>query len=246
MKGNSDDLIKSLGINRDEPIEDQLKHAQLLKTARELQNLESPPWNFDVISRLIVAALVVAAACYSFYVGLPQTVWQLSKTEESRQEIEGKLISTSADLRIKEQQIKEKSESIANLEGVRSALALDIQRLTDEWSSRNRRAPVFAPRQNVFIQFAGDINRKKIDALRGLLSKAGFDAPPAVRKNSGQVNEVKYWVALKDGKSIATDVQRLVLEAFSSDCPLKELPIREFVAQADAVPLEVTLIHDCR
>lgn len=250
------------------PLDDRLKRAQLHKLVREMEELRKSKWDFDAISKILISVLAAATAIWAFVLGLPQarmeTYEAQQKLSDAQSElqrkgsqltaIEAHLDSVKAAVAKLENQRKLNQESINDLEALKISTAADVKRLQELLLKLKTDDPALkaavtaATRQGIFIQFAGSLERQEIDSLRRDLNKAGFDTPPAVRRNSGQSNGIRYLSSLPNGAALAGEAGKVVEEHFRrAGCPLPGLAVeRVESAGSSGVPIEVLLLHNCR
>jgi len=243
-------------------LDEQIKRAQLTKLNKEIRNLSG--WGFDSISKVVVAALAVALATWTFYIGLPKAQSDLAKSqvdlaastnrldaakkeleaakaefERARRDVEQAKLE-AAELRKTSDEFK---QTIAQYRGT-LAQVQQADRNATYLPAETRTAVNLAVRPPVYVQFAGSVQRPFIDGLRDALKEGGFNAPGAERINRGQSNEVRYFSDTPAERERAQTVARLV-DTYLEGNKCKTAPLRTRLVEGKPSPLEVWLMLAC-
>jgi hypothetical protein len=224
-------------------IDEQIKREQLAKLKAEVRGLTG--WSFDTLAKLMIGVLAIAAAAWAFYIGLPKAQIDLYRAMDEVASQQKQIADNSSKLAAQQAEIKQQAEQLVNRNDIVQRTQTALKEATA--ASGSSAAVLAEARPNVFVQFAGDLTRAQVDALREELEKAGFNAPAAERINRGQENEIRFFTDSADERDRAARVAEVTRGFFQQQrCPLTALE-RKFVRLPDdkQSPLEVWLIHSC-
>lgn len=249
-------------------MDDQLKEAQKKKLERETELLGKPPSRIENVNKLALPLIALLAALAAFAIGLPQKMYELAKAQRELAQLEQELTQkkkTASDLELKRDKLladmdvaRKDAEAATKLaaeeRGAVESARQELRKIQDDTAAaKQQKSPVIAlavaqelVKPRVFVQFAGELSRGRIDELRTKLAGAGFVAPPAERINRGQKNEVRYFVDSDAERILATKARDQTLAFFNAaGCPLPSLEVKQ-VRNSKPSPLEVWLTHNCK
>ena len=238
-------------------LDDQLKLAQIEKTAaeakkltREAESLKNQAWsNFwsegvKVLAGVVLGIGGVVVAYTQYEVGeLKAKIAKddLSRAQAAKSDAEKSLVAAeaaaSAALMKRDAAIKEQKDAEAAVAELKATLAQTTNALkaAKPGEVRSRLA---------YIQFRGELSRDLINDLRQSLTSKEFNAPGAERVAGEYQNLVKYFKSTesRDAEELAAAVETFFA---SKGCPLKMRVVPATATSSQNPPLEVWLAHRC-
>jgi hypothetical protein len=231
-------------------LDDQLKKAQIEKTAaeaaklsREAESLKNPGWGHfwsetvKILGGVILGIGGVVVAYTQYEVGelkAKAAKDELARAVGARSDAEA---ATRAAEARRDAAIREQKDAEAAVAELKKSLAQTSSALTAA-------APGQVKSRLAYIQFRGEMSREVINELRAALSKKLFNAPGAERVAGEYQNLVKYF---RPGENADADELSAAVEAFfaARGCPVKMRVVPATTSTVQSPPLEVWLAHKC-